>query len=285
MDCGRAVAVDNVIRGAWYKVLADGQEIGHGVGDKPEYQWATTQPMKLGQHISVESGICSGTGKEKVASTQSEKVEADPDPAKVPPLVPGQAYSDANGDQFVDVPQTLTKTSLGELGVLGGAQVDVFVGGGSLSPHKVGGTPSPGPRHKVRIDPLPAPSPPGSEVLQARQRLCLSYPEGRIPVKSCSQLPAATIGTPMPGDTVVQTLDYLPGSEILIFVTNPGRTPITSQIGDGGPPVINLTNPIRDGDQVNVVQKLGKCTSNLVYFVDATSSMDVLTQHLSLIHI
>ena len=192
-------------------MLADGQEIGHGVGDKPEYQWATTQPMKLGQHISVESGICSGTGKEKVASTQSEKVEADPDPAKVPPLVPGQAYSDANGDQFVDVPQTLTKTSLGELGVLGGAQVDVFVGGGSLSPHKVGGTPSPGPRHKVRIDPLPAPSPPGSEVLQARQRLCLSYPEGRIPVKSCSQLPAATIGTPMPGDTVpdrIGQVDY-----------------------------------------------------------------------------
>jgi outer membrane protein assembly factor BamB len=274
LECGQAVAVDNVIPGAWYKVFADSVEIGHGTGN----QWTTTPPMELGKHISVQSGIIQSSTcpVQPVASVESELVQKDPDPVSVPPLVPGQAYSGTDGDQFVIVPQTLTKTSLGQLGVLRGAQVNVLAGGVSLPPHSVGSTPSPGPSQAVRITPLS----PAQKFAQAQQTLCQPYPVGpQTPVKSCSELPAATIGTPMRGDTVVQALDYMPGSEIEIFVTNPRRTPSTKEIGDEGPPVIRLTEPIMDGDEVAVVQRVGNCTSNLVYVVDATSSMDVLTQH------
>jgi outer membrane protein assembly factor BamB len=95
----------------------------------------------------------------------------------------------------------------------------------------------------------------------ATQALCVaSGPGPKTPEKPCSQLPAATIRQPLPGDTVIDVLEFIVGSRITIYVA-------MQEIGDGSGPQLVLTRAVNDGETLTVVQSLGKCIGDLVYVV------------------
>jgi outer membrane protein assembly factor BamB len=136
---------------------------------------------------------------------------------------------------------------------LNGASLDVLSDPGLV---RVGGQATPGGGgQQVFINP------PGSTAHQYRatQALCnRSAPSDPISVVPCAQQPAATIKPPLPGDTQIQLIDFIPGGEILVFANG-------VEIGHGGGPVVQLSRAVAQGETIIVLQKIGDCESRQVY--------------------
>jgi outer membrane protein assembly factor BamB len=79
-------------------------------------------------------------------------------------------------------------------------------------------------------------------------------------------LPAAKIRQPLPGDTVIDLTEFVPGSRISVYGGD------GAEIGDGGGPQVALTRPILNGETITVVQRLGECQSDLIYVIEAGCS-------------
>jgi dienelactone hydrolase len=98
------------------------------------------------------------------------------------------------------------------------------------------------------------------ETFSATQELCPGDGPG-MPgngtVQPCSALPAPQVGPVQDGDTQIVITQFIPGSEIKVFVNN-------VKTGDGSGPVVGLTAPIPHGARVDVWQILGTCSGSTV---------------------
>jgi outer membrane protein assembly factor BamB len=248
-ECGRAVGVADVIPGAWWKVFAEDPKAGGGftppveVGGNANFSYAfVNPPFKKGQRITVQSGICS----DRSAISSPEIVQ--PQPAVVPPPVLDDAVYE--GGTIV-----VARGAAGSP-LLDGADVRVFTGNMTPNPNQVGGQPTPGGAQQIRINPAAR-----AGNYWATQALCTPSSAGpKMAEKSCGQLPPAKIRQPLPGDAAVDVFEFVAGSRITIYDG-------AQEIGDGSGSKIALTQRVRDGNKITVVQSIGSCVGERVYVV------------------
>jgi outer membrane protein assembly factor BamB len=251
LDCGKAVGVNDVIPGAWWKVYAEDPKQGGGfdppvqIGGNQDFPYTFVPGFKTGQRITVRSGICADT------SPLSDPQIVKADPGSIPAPVIDTVYEGAD---------RVVVRGPGGTALLDGAALTVY---GNLVPPPgdvVGGQATPGGAQQVLITPN---APAGNHKYSAAQALCSSSGPGpTTPEQPCSKLPPATIRSPLPGDTVVEVTDFVPGSVIRIYDG-------IKQIGLGGGPEIALLQPIQNGDKITVVQSLGACQGDATYVAQA----------------
>jgi len=250
-ECGRAVGISSVIPGAWWKVYAEDPLAGGGFGPKAEvggnadFGYTFVNPsFKKGQRITAQSGIC----KDLSPISHAEIVQAQP--ASIPGPTVDTVYEGAP----VAVVRGPASTAL-----LDGADIKVFTDNMVPNPNQVGGQPTPGGAQQIGL----APHGKGTGNYWATQALCIASPPGpKTPAKPCSQLPAAKIRQPLPGDSIIDVVEFIPGSRIAIY----GET---EEIGDGGGAQIVLIRAVKDGEKITVVQSMGTCVGELVYVTNA----------------
>ena len=161
--------------------------------------------MKTGQRITMDQSLCTSTS----PPSNPQIVTADPAIPKtsVDPVFPG-------ADRVV------VRAAVGGGPVLDGANLTVTADFGAPPTKKVGGQPSPGGVQEVLINPH---APTGTHKFSSFQALCKKGAPGPTTTESpCSDLPAAQIRPPQVGDTEVQVTVFVPGSEILLFVSSGG---------------------------------------------------------------
>ncbi|MEA2338066.1 MAG: hypothetical protein QOE82_2073, partial [Thermoanaerobaculia bacterium] len=246
LACGRAVAIADVPPGALVRVFAENPVSGGGfaaaveVGSVADFPYTFVGPPFVeGARVWAQSSLCSDTSPRSAV----EVVQAAPPTLPAPTLDPVH-----EGVNIATV-----RAASGDLGH--GATLDVF---SSAAPgtHRTGGQPTPGyGGQQAFIEPAAA-----GATFWATQALCTTTsPESpHTPVVPCSDLPAATIRPPVPGDTQVEVLVYVPGARILVFANG-------IEIGDSGPPFVNLSRPIAEGETIAVVQRIGACEGGSAY--------------------
>ena len=256
LDCGAAVGVSNVIPGSNWTVFAQDPTGGGGYGPKMPvgsgvgYSYAFVSPhFKTNQRITVQSKMCTDT------SQPSEGQIVKPDPGTIPgPTV----------DPFYQGAETVGVSGPGGGNLLDGATLAVFGSFATPPGGTIGGQATPGGGQMVGIDPA---APGGNPQVWATQALCTPSKDGpKQTGQPCSSLPAAKIRPVLPGDTEVSVISFVPGSEITIFAVAGGTT---KQIGAGGGPEITLTEPIKSGETIFVVQSLGNCKGNGAFVIAA----------------
>ena len=260
LDCGAAVGVTDVIPGSSWTVSAQDpigggafgpkMSVGNGVG----HSYAFVSPrFKAGQQITVQSTMCTDT------SQPSPPQIVQPDPATIPP---------PTIDPFFQGADEVVVRGPGGTNLLDGATLAVFGSFGPAPSQQIGGQPTPGGAQAVLINPM---APGGGPQIWATQALCTPSTTGpRQTGQPCSSLPAAKVRPPVvPGDTMLSLISFVPGSEITVFALNGG---VTTQIGAGGGSEITLTQPVKNGDTIFVVQSLGDCQASLVFVVQAGCS-------------
>jgi len=260
LDCGLAVGIAGAVPGATWTVFAETPQ-GNGfgppvkIGGNQDFPYTFVSPqLKAGQRLTAQQSLCSDTS--PVSLLLSTTVQKDP--TTIPAPVVDPVFQ--NADRVVVRGPGGTNPN-----PLDGAMLSVFADYGPPPKGQIGGQPTAGGAgQQVLINPH---APAGMHTFTAEQALCTPSGQGPpTPEQPCSALPAAQIRSPIPGDTTVQVTESVPGSEILIFVTNGGST---KQIGAGGGSEITLSQPIATGDTVTVTQELGSCQSNLVYVAAA----------------
>jgi outer membrane protein assembly factor BamB len=246
-ECGRSVGVADVIPGAWWKIFAEDPMEGGGFSAPVEVGASADSShtfvnaaFKKGQRITVQSGICS----DKSAISSAEIVQSQP--AVLPPPVLTSLYEEGN---------IVVATAPGGRPLLNGSDVRVFTDNITPNTNQVRGLPTPG-GSQQRIN-LAA----RAGNYWATQALCTpSAPGPKTQVKPCSQLPPAKIRQPLPGDAVVDVFDFVPGSRITVYNG-------MEEIGDGSGSRIALTQAVKDGDKVTVIQSVGSCVGEFAYVV------------------
>lgn len=248
LDCGRAVGVTDVIPGATYKVFAE-DPLGGGsfappieVGGNKDFGYTFVSPaFKKDQRITTQAFICG----DKSPLSLPEIVQPEPG------TIPGPAL-----DPVYEGADRVVVRGPGGSALLNGATLDVFADNTSPPGKRIGGQPTPGGAQQVLISPKAF-----AGNYWASQSLCTKgLPGSKTPEQPCSKLPAAKIRVPLPGDTTIEVIEFIPGSRIQIYVG-------TEEIGDGGGPLLALTRPLLDGETVTVVQSLGKCRGDLIYVI------------------
>lgn len=229
--CGVRTGVGNLLVGCDVRVTADGATIGSVAGANNPQGVNVSPAFDTGQRVRAWAEMCSDP------SPPSLEHVAQPPPLPLPapgfdPIYEGGTdlvvNSIANGARF-----TLSRN---------GTVIGTF--------------PCWGDRCKVGL------SPPFSagETFSATQQLCPSdppSPPGSGTVQPCSALPAPQIGPVQDGDTQIVVTQFVPGSEIKVFVNNVKR-------GDGSGPVVALTDPIPHNATIHVWQILGACAGSTV---------------------
>ena len=255
LDCGAAVGASAVVPGATWTVNAE-TPIGGGafgpkvkIGSNQDFPYTFVAPqMKTGQRITIDQNLCTSTS----PASEPQIVKNDPSipNTSVDPVFPG-------ADTVV------VRSAVGGGPVLDGATLTVTADFGPPPTKRIGGQPSPGGVQQVFINPHAPPS--GAHTFSSFQALCKRGSPGPTTTESsCGDLPAAQIRPPQVGDTQVQVTTFVPGSEILVFITSGGST---QQIGAGGGSTVALTQPIKSGETVTVVQIVGDCQSQKVFAV------------------
>jgi outer membrane protein assembly factor BamB len=255
LDCGAAVGASAVVPGATWTVYAEtpmGSAFGPKVkiGSNQDFPYTFVSPqLKAKQRITIDQNLCSST------SPSSEPQIVANDPGSIPatsidPVFPG-------ADSVV------VRSVTGDGAVLDGSTLTVTADYGAPPTKQIGGQPSPGGVQQVFISPH-APSS-GTHTFSSSQALCTKGSPGPTTKElTCGDLPAAQIRPPQVGDTQVQVTTFVPGSEILVFATDGGST---HQIAAGGGSNLSLTEPIKSGETLTVVQIVGDCQSHEVFTV------------------
>jgi hypothetical protein len=256
LDCGAAVGVSSVIPGSNWTVFAQDPTGGGNYGPKTPvgsgvgYSYAFVSPhLQTNQRITVQSQMC--TDKSKPSEAQIVK----PDPGTIPePTV----------DKFYQGADTVAVWGPGGGNLLDGATLTVFGSFATPPGGTIGGQATPGGGQTVGISPA---APGGNPQAWAVQALCNPSKDGpKQTGLPCSSLPVATIRPVLPGDTEVSVISFVPGSEIRIYAVSGGTT---KQIGDGGGPEITLTEPVKSGETIFVLQSLGDCQGSSAFVIAA----------------
>jgi outer membrane protein assembly factor BamB len=269
LQCGRAIAFADVIRGAWVKVFAENPAgggfgapvlIGSTENAQPELGYVFVNPeFALGGRITIQSGICTETSPlSRPEIVQPAPVGRPPSP-RLDPVYEGTHIVTLWGHNGAPDP------------LLNGASLTVYDNpppGGTV----VGGQPTPGGGQQVFVDPA-APSPAAGKHYSGTQKLCVvSDPGPSVPVTPCRNVPAPIIRKPFPGDTQIEVIQYVPGARITVFVSS-------TEVGDGGPPIVNMIDgagnprPLNNGEAVTVIQRLGDCQSRWRYVITVDSTV------------
>lgn len=97
-------------------------------------------------------------------------------------------------------------------------------------------------------------------------KLCDKGPPSKsVPVKSCDELPAPKIVQPIAGDDFVVVRKAAPGAKIRVFAGS-------DELGYGTEPVISLARPLKAGETVRVVQRVGECQGEFVREIEVAES-------------
>ena len=254
LDCGAAVGASAVVPGATWTVFAE-TPMGTGFGPKmkigsnQDFPYTFVSPqLKTKQRITIDQSLCTSTS----PPSEPQIVQGDPSSIPTTPVDP----------VFPGADSVVVRSTVGGGAVLDGATLTVTADFGTPPTKRIGGQPSPGGVQQVFINPH---APSGTHTFASFQALCTKGAPGPTTTESpCSDLPAAQIRPPQVGDTQVQVTTFVPGSEILVFVTSGGST---QQIGAGGGSTVALTQPIKSGETVRVVQVVGDCQSQTVFAV------------------
>lgn len=246
--CGRAIAIADVPPGAVARVFAENPLPPPGggfapaveIGNLTDFPYTFVVPFVEGARVWVQTSLCAATSLPSAVTI----VQATPPSLPAPGLDPVH--------EGVNI-ATVRGAGGGELGH--GAVLDVF-SSAEPPPNRTGGQPTPGyGGQQVFINPAS-----GTANFWAKQSLCaaISPDSPHTPVVPCSALPPARIRPPLPGDTQVEVIEYVPGARILVFANG-------VEVGDSGPPFVNLSRPLADGEVITVVQRIGSCDSGSAY--------------------
>ena len=253
LQCGRAVGLDDVIPGALTEVLSENPDPVGGfmapvkVGQVADFPYTFISPaFEKDARVHAVSRLCTDVSPD----SNIEIVQPEPGTINSPVVAP---VNESAPIVTVFGPGGQPNASFN------GATLDVFTNSQPPGSERVGGQPTPGGGGQhVLINPIAA----GGASFWATQALCSkSKSSDPTPVTPCSDMPPATIRPPLPGDTSVTLIDFIPGAEILIFADG-------VEIGHSGPSVINLSRPVANGETITVVQRLAKCDSSLVHVID-----------------
>lgn len=234
--CGIRTGVGNLLVGCDVRVTADGGAIGQVFGANNPQGVNVAPAYQVGQHVRAWATLCHDPSPPSL-----EQVVLAPSlPLPAPGFNP--TYEGAT-DLVVNTIANGARFMLSRNGVL----VGTFPcwGGTCL----VGLSP-----------PLHA-----GDVFSATQELCPgSRPSrpGTTTVAPCRALPAPQVGPVQAGDTQVVVTEFVPGSEIKVFVNH-------VKTGDGSGPVVALTVPVPHGATVDVWQILGTCAGTTLQEVRA----------------
>lgn len=249
--CGRAISASNFVPGAVITAQAEPPLPGGGFGPPATIGsgaaaapypgwWMNINPAyELGARVTVRYQICSDTSTPSPPQLVADQPAL---PLTKPTLDPIYA-----GATIVTVRN-----------ILNGATLKVFNGATQVGESA---TPGGGPGTGQQMFISPSPTSTCTGCFTATQTLCdTSPPSDPVDVLPCSALPAAKIKLPQPGDTQVEVTDYQPGARIVILANG-------AEIGDGGPPIVPLTRPVAQDEEITVIQILGECRSRFVYVI------------------
>jgi hypothetical protein len=236
-ECGCRTGVANLLRGSVVWLTADGIERGR-VNDAQQGGAAT---VHQGVNVTPDYGL----GSQVVAWAS---LCADPSPPSathttVPPPAPLPAPAFEPGYEG--------GTRLVVTGIVNGARFAIERNGVDQ------GTWSGWGGHSY-VDLAPAFA--AGESLTVTQRMCAGdppSPPGSTTVEPCSALPAPMAEPIEDGDTTVVVTGSAAGATIKVY-----RNLV--KVGEGGPPLIALTEPIRHGDTVHIRQSVGGCEGTTV---------------------
>lgn len=260
-ECGHAVLVEDVVPNSMVTINTEDPD-GAG-GFKPEanvggfqastswgWNWSGVNPQfALGARVTATAKICTDS------SPRSDPEITVTGPSPVPPgstekpVINGQTLINIWGAAGPpsDPPQHGAIVTLRDS--------SATVRGQSAVP---GGVP-----HTLGISPAAS----AGEKFTVTQALCTeSVPGTPTIVEDCAALPAPIIKPPLPGDTTITVVQQIPGAEILVFASG-------QEIGHSSGSQINLSRALNDGETVVVMQRLGKCTSSLVYQIEVTCAL------------
>lgn len=233
--CGVRTGVGNLLVGSSVRVTADGVTVGNVAGSNNPQGVNVTPAFDTGKRVRAFADLCGDPSPPSLEHI----VQPPPLPLSAPGFEPIFAGTTdivvnniANGARF-----TLSRN-----GVVTGTYA---CWGGSS---------------KVGVAAVAA-----TDTFSATQELCRSdgpSAPGTGNVQPCSALPAPQVGPVQAGDTSIIVTQFVPGSEIKVFVNN-------IKTGDGSGPVVPLTQAIPHGATVHVWQIVGTCLGSTVQQVSA----------------
>lgn len=236
-ECGSRTGVQNILRGSSVWITADGTERGR-VDDAQQgegavvHQGVNVSPdYGLGEQVVAWSEICTDH------SPPSETQTTIPPPAPLPAPAFEPGYEGG--------------TRLVVTNIVNGARFTIQRGGVDQGTWSGWGG-------RSYVDLTPAFS--AGESLGVTQRMCPgdpASPPGTTIIEPCSSLPAPTAEPIEDGDTQVVMTSWVAGASIKVY-----RNFV--KVGEGGPPVIALTDTIQHGDTVHIRQSVGTCVGSTV---------------------
>lgn len=238
--CGCRTGVQNLLRGCSVWISSDGVERGR-VHDAQQgegavvHQGVNVSPTYgLGEQVVGWAEMCSDP------SPPSETHTTVPPPAPLPAPAFEPGYEGG--------------TRLIVTNIVNGARFTIERGG------VVQGTWSGwGGRSYITLSPAFT----AGESLSVTQQMCPGDPDsppGATVIEPCSALPAPTAEPIEDGDTNVVLTGWAAGAHIKVY-----RNLV--KIGDGGAPVVALTQPVQHGDTIHIRQSVGRCEGSTVRVV------------------
>ena len=254
LECGKAVGLADYVPSALVRVFTENRR-PDGTFDPPvevgqarDWGYAFVNPaFSRDAHVWATQELCTDVSPKSFVET------VQPPTASIPVPILDPVHEGVN---------IVTAWGPGRTALVHGAQVDVFTDN-QPPPGRVGGQPTPGTSgQQVGIAP-----PAAAGNYWPSQGLCANVttgtPTSTVP---CAQQPPATIRPPLPGDTQIELIDYIPGARILVFADG-------EEVGDGGGPTLNLKRPLKQGETVVVLQRIGTCDSREVYQIPVDCSL------------
>lgn len=226
--CGVRTGVGNLLTGGHVWITADGTTVGDVKGCAQQQGVNVSPDYGLGQEVRAWFELCGDPS----PPSAKEITQQPPSPPPAPVVDP--------------VYEGGTQVTVGN--IVNGAKVTLYRGGalqgtwpcwgGSIS---IGGLSVFG----------------AGETFSATQQMCPGDPpstHGDGTVQPCSALPAPGVGPIQAGDQRVTLTSFVPDASIRVF-----RNGVLVGLGSG--PIVNLTQTIRKGDTIIVIQDLRACAS------------------------
>lgn len=227
--CGSRTGVANLLTGCNVWITADALEVGRVDGAAPHQGVNVNPDYGAGQSVIAWAELCGDPS----SPSQTHVTQDPPLPLPTPSFEPAYAGS----------------TTVTLNGLSNGARFTLSRNGVAIGTYRAWGG-----RFTVwGVSPVVV----GGDVFSASQTLCPGdgpSPPGTITVLPCSALPAPGVMAPQAGDTTITLTYFVPDARITVYVNGAER-------GDGGGPVLALMSPLRSGDTIDVVQRVGSCTS------------------------
>lgn len=225
-QCGSRTGVSNLLVGCNVWITADGVEVGRVNGAAAHQGVNVTPDYGLGETVRAWAEMC----KDPSPPSEAHLSVMPPNPLPAPGIDP--AYADS---------QQIRINNL-----VNGARFELSRNGTSLGVRRTWGY-----AHLVGLSPPLV----AGDTLKVTQRMCPGTPDsppGDVVVQPCSALPAPEVA-PLEGGAEHATVTVMvPGATIKVYLNG-------VKVGEGGGPVVLLSQPVKLGDTVHVLQAVGTC--------------------------